>query len=74
MIDKSAFKIEFMKSYSGKQMFRNRACIALLLNRRGKTLEAKRKIVMMGNTPLFYAFGYTYEPSRDYLKEYGELA
>ena len=56
MIDKSAFKIEFMGSYSNKQLFKNRACLSLLLKRRGSSLETKRKIVMMANSPLFYAF------------------
>ena len=60
MIDKSAFKIEFMKYYSGKQLFKNRCCLTRLLDRRGSSIEAKRKIVMMANSPLFYAFGYEY--------------
>jgi len=63
MIDKSLFKIELMKIYSGRELFKNRSCITTLLHRRGKTLEAKYKIIMMANTPLFYAFGYVYENS-----------
>jgi hypothetical protein len=71
MIDKSAFKIEFMRSYSGKQLFKNRACLALLLKRRGSSLEAKRKIVMMANSPLFYAFGYEYNAKEGLNYGYG---
>jgi len=69
MIDKSQYVIRLMENLKNRQIFRNRACITVLLKRRGKTLEAKRKIIMMANTPLFYAFGYEYEPKKE--TEYG---
>jgi hypothetical protein len=40
------------------EMFKNRMHITTTFAKRGKTLEAKRKIVEMANSPLFYIFGY----------------
>jgi len=69
MIDKSVFSIRMMETLKNREMFKNRAQITLLLERRGKTLEAKRKLIMIANSPLFYAFGYEYEPKKE--TEYG---
>ena len=60
MIDKSVFSIRMMETLKNREMFKNRAQITLLLERRGKTLEAKRKLIMIANSPLFYAFVYEY--------------
>jgi len=60
MIDKSIFTIRMMQTLKNREMFKNRTQITLLFERRGKTLEAKRKLVMIANSPLFYAFGYKY--------------
>ena len=60
MIDKSVFSIRMMETLKNREMFKNRSQITLLLERRGKTLEAKRKLIMIANSPLFYAFGYEY--------------
>ena len=60
MIDKSIFTIRMMQTLKNREMFKNRTQITLLFERRGKTLEAKRKLVMIANSPLFYAFGYEY--------------
>ena len=67
MIDKSEFTIDQMNP----KRDHNRCCITQILKRRGKTIELKRKMIMIANTPLFYAFGYEYEPPKEYLKLYG---
>jgi hypothetical protein len=50
-----------MANFSNREMFKNRNNITQLMAVRGKTLEAKRKIIMTANTPLFYIFGYKLE-------------
>jgi hypothetical protein len=64
MIDKSVFSIRMMQTLKNREMFKNRTQITLLLERRGKTLEAKRKLIMIANSPLFYAFGYEYNAQK----------
>ena len=55
--DLPAFNL--MANLKNREMFKNRNHITQLMAVRGKTLEAKRKIIMTANTPLFYIFGYT---------------
>lgn len=47
-----------MANFKNREMFKNRNNIDHLMNVRGPNLKAKRKIVMIANTPLFYIFGY----------------
>jgi hypothetical protein len=62
-----------MANFKNREMFKNRSHITQLMLIRGKTLEAKRKIVMTANTPLFYIFGYKLEskPWLTYEEFYG---
>ena len=48
-----------MANMKNREIFKNRSHITNTLKIRGTTLKAKRKIVMIANTPLFYIFGYT---------------
>ena len=50
-----------MANLKNREMFKNRSHITQLMEIRGKTLYAKRKIIIIANTPLFYIFGYTLE-------------
>ena len=59
-----------MANFKNREMFKNRNNIDHLMTVRGTTLKAKRKIVMVANTPLFYIFGYKLE-SKPWVK-YGE--
>ena len=59
-----------MANFKNREMFKNRNNIDHLMTVRGTTLKAKRKIVMVANTPLFYIFGYKLE-SKPWV-EYGE--
>lgn len=59
-----------MANFKNREMFKNRNNIDHLMTVRGTTLKAKRKIVMVANTPLFYIFGYKLE-SKPWIK-YGE--
>lgn len=59
-----------MANFKNREMFKNRNNIDHLMTIRGTTLKAKRKIVMVANTPLFYIFGYKLE-SKPWVK-YGE--
>lgn len=59
-----------MANFKNREMFKNRNNIDHLMEVRGTTLKAKRKIVMVANTPLFYIFGYKLE-SKPWIK-YGE--
>ena len=47
-----------MANMKNREIFKNRTHITNTLKIRGSTLKAKRKIVMIANTPLFYIFGY----------------
>ena len=47
-----------MANFKNREMFKNRNHITHLLND-CPTVEAKRKIIVKANTPLFYIFGYT---------------
>ena len=59
-----------MANFKNREMFKNRNNIDHLMTVRGTTLKAKRKIVMVANTPLFYIFGYKLK-SKPWVK-YGE--
>ena len=48
-----------MANMKNREIFKNRSHITNTLKIRGTTLKAKRKIIMIANTPLFYIFGYT---------------
>lgn len=56
-----------MANFKNREMFKNRNHITYLL-KSCPNLEAKRKIVVKANTPLFYIFGYKLEdkPWLDY--------
>lgn len=71
--DVSAFPCNLMENLKNREMFKNRNHITQLMDIRGKTLYAKRKIIMTANTPLFYIFGYTLEskPWLTYEEMYG---
>lgn len=47
-----------MANLKNREMFKNRNNIDHLMKIRGTTVKAKRKIIMIANTPLFYIFGY----------------
>jgi len=47
-----------MANMKNREIFKNRSHITNTLKIRGTTLKAKRKIIMIANTPLFYIFGY----------------
>lgn len=47
-----------MANFKNREMFKNRNHITHLLAD-CPTAEAKRKIIVRANTPLFYIFGYT---------------
>ena len=66
-------EFNLMANFSNREMFKNRNHITQLMLIRGKTLEAKRKIIMTANTPLFYIFGYKLEskPWLTYEEFYG---
>ncbi len=50
-----------MANLKNREMFKNKTHITHLMSIRGKTIEAKRKIIVTANTPLFYIFGYKLE-------------
>jgi hypothetical protein len=50
-----------MANMKNREIFKNRSHITNSLKIRGTTLKAKRKIIMIANTPLFYIFGYKLE-------------
>ena len=50
-----------MANMKNREIFKNRSHITNTLKIRGTTLKAKRKIIMIANTPLFYIFGYKQE-------------
>jgi hypothetical protein len=61
-----------MANFKNREMFKNRNNIDHLLEVRGTTLKAKRKIIITANTPLFYIFGYdlTDKPWLSYAERY----
>jgi len=56
--DITQFACNLMQNLKNREMFKNRNHITHLMEIRGKTLYAKRKIIITANTPLFYIFGY----------------